>query len=238
MPAPVAANVQDEAVHQHLRAQVTVEVGPALADHVRNVEIAQPSAAQLAGLGSFGRDPVVVTQLGFAAHRRHDHAALLVPGSAGQRQLDRFARGTNEQRAGAGRANRLAVDREQPVTRLHLRARHREGRAGARIGRFPGDDPGHRPAAVVIAIEVGSEQADRRGLPVPVAARTLPDVGVGGAKLAEGLPEQVGEVGRARDPVNQRAILGEDTRPVHSGHVRIPEVVRHPAACLVERVPP
>jgi len=46
MAAAVAADVHDQRVPGHLAAQIAVEVGPAFADHVRNVQVTDPVAAQ------------------------------------------------------------------------------------------------------------------------------------------------------------------------------------------------
>jgi hypothetical protein len=47
VPAAVAADVHDQRLADHLAAQVAVEVGPALADHVRDVQVAGPALAEL-----------------------------------------------------------------------------------------------------------------------------------------------------------------------------------------------
>ena len=58
------------------------------------------------------------------------------------------------------------------------------------------------------------------------------------AELAQHLPEQVGEVARAADPVEQRPVVAEYAVPVHPGHVRIPEIPAQVPPCLAVGVPP
>src|SRR5262249_52724125 len=48
VPAAVPAHVEDEPVARHLGVQVPVEVRPALAHHVRDVQVAEPAVAELA----------------------------------------------------------------------------------------------------------------------------------------------------------------------------------------------
>jgi hypothetical protein len=65
------------------------------------------------------------------------------------------------------------------------------------------------------------------------------DVGVRGAELAENLPQQVGEVPRPGDPVQQRSAGVEDAVPVHPAEVGRPEVMAHvPAGLGVAVTPP
>src|SRR5690606_3431119 len=60
--AGVAAHVHDEGGPGHLHAQVAVELGPAGAAHVGDVQVAAPAVAQLPDhLAAFG-DPVLVPQ--------------------------------------------------------------------------------------------------------------------------------------------------------------------------------
>src|SRR5207237_7943444 len=48
VPAAVPAHVHDQGVELHLGTQVAVEVGPALADHVRDMQVTEPPVAELA----------------------------------------------------------------------------------------------------------------------------------------------------------------------------------------------
>src|SRR6266576_3217692 len=60
--AAVLAHVKDEHVPCHLGPQIAVEVGPALAHHVRDMEVARPPIGQLAHLPPVAGDPVLVPQ--------------------------------------------------------------------------------------------------------------------------------------------------------------------------------
>src|SRR5580693_2639172 len=62
MPAAVAPDVHDECLADHLRVQVTVEVGPALADHVGDMQVADPPVAELAHPLPAPGHPVLVAQ--------------------------------------------------------------------------------------------------------------------------------------------------------------------------------
>src|SRR6185312_305492 len=72
VPAAVPAHVHDQGVELHLGAQVAVEVGPALADHVRDVQVADPAVAELADQAAAPGHPVLVPQPPLVA-QRHDH---------------------------------------------------------------------------------------------------------------------------------------------------------------------
>src|SRR5258708_5319556 len=74
-PAAIAADVHDERVADHLRMQVAVEIRPALAHHVRNVQVADPAAAELADPLPPPCDPVLVAQPPVVLERHHHGAA-------------------------------------------------------------------------------------------------------------------------------------------------------------------
>ncbi len=225
------------ASRQHLRVQVTVEVGPSLAHHVRQVQVADPALAELAHQLAPAGHPVQVAQPPLVAERDH-HGAPGLTVRRGDGQLDRLARRPGQQRPGPGRGvQRLAVHREQRVADADLGPGRGQRRARSRIRGVAGHDPAHSPGTVVAALQVGAEQADpvRAGRAVrPVGA----DVRMRRAELAEGLPEQVGEVAAARDPVQQRPVVRQHPVPVHPGHIRDPEVMPDDPARLRVRAPP
>ncbi len=73
--ARVAAHVDDQRGARDLQAQVAVELGPARAAHVGDVEVAAPAPAQLPDdLAAFGH-PVLVAQGALVDQRDHGHPA-------------------------------------------------------------------------------------------------------------------------------------------------------------------
>ena len=130
------------------------------------------------------------------------------PGRGGgpDRELHRLARGSGQQRPRAAhRVDRLPVHRHQLVARMDGHAGGGQRRAGPRVGRLAGQHPVHQPAPGRVPGQVRAELPDRRVL--RRRARRRLHVGVRRAGLAEQFPEQVGEVGRAADPVQQRPVL-------------------------------
>src|SRR6185437_10747804 len=77
VPAAVPAYVEDQPVTRHLGVHVAVEVRPALAHHVRDVQVAEPPVAELADQPATARDPVLVAEPPVRA-QRHDHHATRV----------------------------------------------------------------------------------------------------------------------------------------------------------------
>ena len=75
--AAVAAHVEDQPVAAHLGPQVAVEVRPALAHHVRDVQVAEPAVAELADRAAAAGHPVLVAQPPLAAQRHDDDPARL-----------------------------------------------------------------------------------------------------------------------------------------------------------------
>jgi hypothetical protein len=94
--AAVAAHVEDQPVPGHLGTQVTVEVGPALAHHVRDVQVTESPVAELADQAAPAGHPVLVAQAPVRPQRHHHDAAanLGVGVVRAQRQFDGLARGS------------------------------------------------------------------------------------------------------------------------------------------------
>src|SRR6185437_14579345 len=118
------------------------EVRPALAHHVRDVQVAEPPVAELADLAAPAGHPVLVAEPPVRA-QRHDHDVLVYLGVGALRadgQLDGLARA----------AGRPAARPPRPVRRRD-RPRRRAPRAGsAPAGRTtrlaaPGPPPSGRP---------------------------------------------------------------------------------------------
>ena len=84
--AAVSAHVEDQPVAGHLGAQVTVEVRPALAHHVRDMQVAEPSVAELADQAAPPGHPVLVAQPPVRAQRHHHDPAhgAISPARGGQ----------------------------------------------------------------------------------------------------------------------------------------------------------
>ena len=82
MPAAVAAHVHDQCVEAHLGVQVAVEVGPALTNHVRDVQVTQPAVAELAHLAAPAGHPVLVPQPPLVT-QRDDHDLAWFRGGSG-----------------------------------------------------------------------------------------------------------------------------------------------------------
>ncbi len=116
----------------------------------------------------------------------------------------------------------------------------RTGQRGAGLGvrGLAGQDPGDHPTAVP-ADEVGAEQSHgalvvRRSLVAPGAD----DIGVRGPQFAHHLAQQIGELVRGGDPVQQRPVLRQYRVPVDAAHLRLPEVRPGDPARLLERLVP
>ena len=213
-----------------------MEVGPALPHHVRDVQVPGPAAGQLADPVPLLGHPVLVTQPAVTAERGHrEPPGWLAVACHGE--LHRPARGADQQRPGAdGRVHRPPVHGHQHVAGPDRHARRRQRSPRPRVGGFAGQYPVDAPPAVRRRGQVRAEQAHlalaaARGAPGP-------DVGVGGAQLADDLPHQVGELRRRANPVQHRPVGLQDAGPVHPGHVGDPEVVLHEPAGLGERVSP
>ncbi len=241
VPAAVAPHVHDQAVELDLGAQVAVEVGPALPHHVRDVQVAQPPFGQLADRAAPAGHPVLVPQPPLVPQRDHDRSAARA-GCGLHRELDGLARGPGQQRPRpAHRVDRLAVHGHQLITGLDRHAGRSQRRAGPRVGRLAGQHPVHHPSARTIPGDVRAQLAHGRAARAESTEEVpagLDDVGVRGAELGHRLPQHVGEVVRAADPVQQRPVVVQHAVPVHAGQVRGPEVTADDAAHLGVGVPP
>ena len=202
VPATVAPRVDDQAVLAHLRAQVTVKVGPALPHHVRDVQVAQPALALLADQRPAAVDPVLVAQPPVVA-QRGDGDPAGATGATADRQLDRLARRPDQPWARPGHGiEGLAVHGEQFVARLDGDARRGQRGQRLRIRRLAGQHAAHPPPPGLVWGEVGAEQPDqRRVAAAPLGVVGLQHVRVRRAQLPEYLPQQVREVAGPADPV-------------------------------------
>ena len=235
--AAVPPDVHDQALAGHLDAQVAVELRPAGADHVGDVQVAEPAAASLADVGRarLGH-PVLVAQRPLVGER-HDHDR--VPRVAARRPGRRSARPAcravpDQQRARAAPAGRPAG---RPRRRSRRPARTATpGAASGERARGSEDSPGRtrstRQHAVLVAGEVGAEQA-RRGAASPVVRRA----GVTYACEVPSSPCTSHSRSTKSSGVAIRSSSGpvavEHAVPVDAAHVRRPEVVAHEPAGLV-----
>ncbi|CAM5668359.1 hypothetical protein SVIOM74S_08146 [Streptomyces violarus] len=101
MPAAVLADVDDQALPGHLDAQVAVELGPSGAHHVGHVQVAEPAAGLLVDVGAAVGDPGVVAQGLLVGEGDDDRVPGLAAAGRGDGQLDRLARGADQQRSRA-----------------------------------------------------------------------------------------------------------------------------------------
>ena len=115
MPAGVAADVQDQTAEPHLGSQIAIEVRPPRSHHVRDVQVAQASLAELADQGAPPGHPVLVAQPPFVPQRHHDDGAQL-PGRRPDGEFDRLADRPGQQRPRTvHRVDRLPVHRHQLI---------------------------------------------------------------------------------------------------------------------------
>lgn len=187
-------------------------------------------------VGAAVGDPGVVAQRLLVGERDDDGVPHLSAAGRGDGQLDRLARRTDEQWSGTGdRVHGLSRHRDDRVPGAHRDPGCGERGAGVGVGGLGRQDTVDAPGAVLVAGEVGAEQA-LPGAGAVAAARG--DVGVRGAQLAVHLPQEVDQVVVGGDAVQDGPVAVQDAVPVDAVHVGPPVVVAHDAAGLVEHLPP
>ena len=132
---------------------------------------------------------------------------------------------------------RLAVDGDDALADLRLDADRVERRIGARIPGVAARDVGDLPAAArIVPARRRGEMAERDGGRLAVVAAHF--VRMRGAELALHLPDEVGEVGPCRHPVEQRRVEAPDRVPVDARQVGRPELVALQAPDLAQHLAP
>src|SRR5690606_7671441 len=234
--AAVLPHVHDQALAGHLDAQVAVDLRPAGGLHVGDVDVAEAAAGLLVHVGPPVGDPGVVAQWFLVGDGDDDGVPGFAAAGRGDGQLDRLARGAHQQRGGPGDGvDGLPGDGDDRVAGADGHAGRGERGAGVRVGGLRGQDPVDAPAAVLVTGEVRAEQALPGAVAVPAARG---DVGVRGAEFALHLPQQVHQVVVGGEPGEDGAVAVQDGVPVDAVELRVPEVVAHDAARLVEHLPP
>ncbi len=192
--AGVAAHVQDQRGLVEFAPQVPVELCPAGAAEVRDVQVAAPAVAELPYQGAASGDPVLVADGPFVGERGDGDPPEGPVRAAAQGQFDGGAAGAGQQRQRAAhRVDGPAADLDELVSVAHALGGQRG--AGARVGGLAGQHPVDQPASLGGAVGVGAEQAERLlGERGPLGAAGRGDVGVRGAQFAEEFAQQVGEV--------------------------------------------
>ena len=196
--AAVPAHVEDQSLARHLGAQVAVEVRPALAHHVRDVQVAEPSVAELADQLAPGRPPSPGSAAAGPSAAARPRRVVPRRRTAGGRSARRACRAVPASSGQGPRAESTGCP--STATSSSPGPTAAPGAASGERARGSDDSPGstrstsQRPAA--------SREMSAPSWPtgvwfrVPFAGRG--HVGVRRAELADHLPEQVGEVGRAR----------------------------------------
>ena len=213
--AAVVPHVDDQAPRAATsRMQVAVQLGPAVGDHVRDVQVADPAAGRPRAPRPGGRPP----SPGSAAPARRPAAARRRGAPRRRRRAARSAppacrRPGQQRRRAEPRVDRPAVDREELVAGPDADARRRDSgdRAAAHRG-LAGQHPGDPPAVV------GALAGRRRGRPTrPAAARPA---AAAGARRRGSVPSSPiishstsDRSSRVAMPVDQRAVALAARRP-------------------------
>ncbi len=236
--ARIAPYVHDQRGHRHLPAHIAVELRPARAAHVGDVQIAASAFAQLPYDGAPFGDPVLVAQRPLVDQRDDGHPARrAVAFRRDEGQLDGGAPGRRQQRIRA----RHRIDR--PAVHMGERGALADARTGQRgtglgVGGLTRQDPLDDPPPVA-GIEIGPQQPDR---PLVVRRPLVParprHIRMRGAQLPQHLAQQIGELVGGGDPFDQRTVLRQHRVPVDTAHPRLPEVRPDQPARLVERLAP
>src|SRR5947199_8862641 len=214
-----------------------MELRISVRDHVRDVQVADPTVGRFSHGAATALDVLPVTQLRLVPQGSYDDPPRLAPAAVTDGQLD-VESGLVDQllRRRTVASDGVAVDGEDRVAITHLDAGRLERRAVAGRPVVGTDNALHLPAAAAVQPQVGAQEPETvlRHRAVVTAAF----VGVRRAELALQLPDQVGELRPRAETFHQRLVAVVDALPVDAGHVRIPEEVALQTPRLAEHLSP